>query len=46
MDFKTSDGIKLYYDYRGEGPPCIYLHEGPGYWSKSFQHFSSELFRG
>ena len=23
--------------------PCVYLHGGPGYWSKSFQHFSGEL---
>ncbi len=43
MEFITSDGIKLFYDKRGDGVPCVYLHGGPGYWSKSFQHFSKEL---
>src|SRR5690606_23256799 len=23
---------------KGKGIPCIYLHGGPGYWGKSFQH--------
>ncbi|RDW15121.1 alpha/beta fold hydrolase [Oceanobacillus chungangensis] len=43
MKFITSDGLELYYDKSGKGFPCIYLHGGPGYWSKSFQYFSQEL---
>lgn len=43
MKFKTSDGLELYYEKSGKGFPCIYLHGGPGYWSKSFQHYSQEL---
>jgi proline iminopeptidase len=43
MKFITSDGLELYYDKSGKGVPCIYLHGGPGYWSKSFQYFSQEL---
>lgn len=43
MRFKTNDGIELYYEVSGQGFPCIYLHGGPGYWSKSFQHHSQGL---
>lgn len=43
MEFITSDGLKLYYEISGIGQPCVYLHGGPGYWSKSFQHFANEL---
>lgn len=43
MEFITSDGLELFYDKGGEGVPCVYLHGGPGYWSKSFQYFSQEL---
>lgn len=43
MEFITSDGIKLFYDKSGDGVPCVYLHGGPGYWSKPFQHFSEGL---
>lgn len=42
MDFVTSDGIKLYYERKGNGIPCLYLHGGPGYWSKSFQHYAGK----
>lgn len=42
MDFVTSDGIKLYYERKGHGIPCLYLHGGPGYWSKSFQHYAGK----
>ena len=42
MEFKTSDGIELYFELDGEGVVCLYLHGSPGYWSKSFQHFSGE----
>ncbi|WP_040982729.1 alpha/beta fold hydrolase [Oceanobacillus jeddahense] len=42
MYFKTSDGLRIYYEVSGTGKiPCLYLHGGPGYWSKSFQHFMS-----
>jgi proline iminopeptidase len=43
LKFKTSDGLELFYEKSGKGIPCIYLHGGPGYWSKSFQYFSKEL---
>lgn len=43
MYFRTSDGLELYFELSGKGIPCVYLHGGPGYWSKSFQHFSGEL---
>ncbi|AIF45285.1 alpha/beta fold hydrolase [Virgibacillus sp. SK37] len=43
MKFKTNDGLDLYFDIGGKGIPCIYLHGGPGYWSKSFQHYSKIL---
>ncbi|MDN5342582.1 MAG: proline iminopeptidase [Oceanotoga sp.] len=42
MDFVTSDGIKLYYERKGNGIPCLYLHGGPGYWSKSFQYYAGK----
>lgn len=43
MKFITSDGVELYYEKSGNGVPCVYLHGGPGYWSKSFQHYSREF---
>lgn len=43
MIFKTSDGLELYFELSEVGLPCLYLHGGPGYWSKSFQHFSGSL---
>lgn len=39
MIITTSDGVNLFIEKEGSGFPCIYLHGGPGYWSKSFQHF-------
>jgi len=39
----TKDGIELYFEKSGNGIPCLFLHGGPGYWSKSFQFFSEEL---
>lgn len=44
MKYRTSDGVELYFELVGEGKPCLYLHGGPGYWSKSFQHFSGKIF--
>lgn len=43
MKYKTRDGIELYFEKAGNGVPCIFLHGGPGYWSKSFQHFAQDL---
>lgn len=43
MIFTTSDGIDLYYEISGKGAPCLFLHGGPGYWSKSFQVFAAPL---
>ncbi|SES63157.1 proline iminopeptidase [Oceanobacillus limi] len=43
MKFQTSDGIELFYEKSGQGVPCVYLHGGPGYWSKSFQFYAQEL---
>ncbi|MGX5817051.1 alpha/beta fold hydrolase [Chitinophaga lutea] len=33
----TSDGVKLYLKASGNGSPCIFVHGGPGAWSKSFE---------
>jgi proline iminopeptidase len=38
MTFRPSDGVSLFLGREGNGIPCLYLHGGPGYWSKSFQH--------
>jgi proline iminopeptidase len=43
---RTSDGVDLFLEMQGSGIPCIYLHGGPGYWSKSFQHFAGERLEG
>lgn len=33
----TSDNVRLYAKVSGNGPNCIYVHGGPGAWSKSFE---------
>jgi len=33
----TSDHVRLYVKKSGSGPVCIYIHGGPGAWSKSFE---------
>lgn len=33
----TSDGVKLYTKKGGKGPVAIYVHGGPGAWSRSFE---------
>src|SRR5690606_23376006 len=43
MYIKTSDGVSLFLEKEGTGLPCIYLHGGPGYWSKSFQETAGDL---
>lgn len=34
---KTSDGVNLYTNKAGKGPAVIYVHGGPGAWSRSFE---------
>ncbi|WP_419883167.1 alpha/beta fold hydrolase [Peribacillus sp. B-H-3] len=43
MLIKTDDEIDLYIEVRGKGSPCIFLHGGPGYWSKSFSETAGSL---
>lgn len=40
-DFYTTstDGVKLFTRVAGTGPICIFVHGGPGAWSKSFEDF-------
>lgn len=33
----TSDNTKLFAKVSGSGPVCIFIHGGPGMWSKSFE---------
>lgn len=33
----TSDGVQLFLKASGTGSPCIFIHGGPGAWSKSFE---------
>ncbi|SFO89566.1 proline iminopeptidase [Chitinophaga sp. YR627] len=33
----TSDGVRLFLKVSGHGKPCIFVHGGPGAWSKSFE---------
>lgn len=37
MFIKTMDSLKLYVKKSGEGIPCIFIHGGPGAWSKDFE---------
>lgn len=43
MEFITSDGEKVFYEVSGSGVPAVYIHGGPGYWSKSFQYSMHNL---
>ncbi|OIK11625.1 alpha/beta hydrolase [Bacillus sp. MUM 13] len=43
MLIKTDDEIDLYIEVKGKGIPCIFLHGGPGYWSKSFSETAGSL---
>jgi proline iminopeptidase len=39
---QTSDKVKLYAKTSGKGPDCIYVHGGPGAWSKSFEYLGGK----
>jgi proline iminopeptidase len=39
----TSDGVKLYFEVRGKGTPCLYLHGGPGSGSYWLEKFSGDM---
>ncbi|WP_042274016.1 alpha/beta fold hydrolase [[Clostridium] dakarense] len=39
MFINTNDNINLYVNEKGSGIPCIYIHGGPGSWSKDFELF-------
>lgn len=34
---QTSDSTELYVKISGSGTPCLFIHGGPGAWSKSFE---------
>ena len=34
---RTSDNVRLFAKISGNGPVCIFVHGGPGAWSKSFE---------
>jgi proline iminopeptidase len=38
----TSDGVELHVDVAGTGPPCIYVHGGPGQGAQSFQRMRGD----
>ncbi|MFD2372037.1 alpha/beta fold hydrolase [Brevibacillus sp. GCM10020057] len=37
MKVRTGDGTELYTKAAGEGPPCLFIHGGPGAWSYHFE---------
>ena len=39
--FITSDGLKLYYEIEGEGPPLVLLSGGPGFSHRYLQPLRS-----
>lgn len=39
ITFTTSDGVPLFLKVNGKGEICIFVHGGPGAWSKSFEEF-------
>jgi Predicted hydrolases or acyltransferases (alpha/beta hydrolase superfamily) len=38
----TDDGTKLFVKKAGKGPICIFIHGGPGAWSKSFERLKGD----
>ena len=41
--FQTSDGVPLFLKVSGKGAVCIFVHGGPGAWSKSFEEFGGNV---
>ncbi|UPZ16698.1 alpha/beta fold hydrolase [Flavobacterium humidisoli] len=41
--FITSDGVPLFLKVSGKGEVCIFVHGGPGAWSKSFEEFGGNV---
>lgn len=41
--FLTSDGVPLFLKVSGKGEVCIFVHGGPGAWSKSFEEFGGNV---
>ncbi len=41
---ETQDGVKLFAKSAGNGPVCIFVHGGPGAWSKSFEEMGGRGF--
>lgn len=42
MFIKTKDNLSLYVNKVGTGANCIYIHGGPGAWSKDFEVFCKD----
>ncbi len=41
--FVTSDGVPLFLKISGKGDVCIFVHGGPGAWSKSFEELGGNV---
>ena len=41
--FTTSDGVQLYVRMAGEGKPCLFIHGGPGSWTKYFYALGGDV---
>lgn len=39
-------GVALHVDVEGSGPPCLYVHGGPGQGVQSFQHMRGDALEG
>ncbi|MDH7463314.1 alpha/beta hydrolase [Chitinophagaceae bacterium 26-R-25] len=39
----TSDSVSLFVNKAGKGTPCIFVHGGPGAWSKSFEDLGGSV---
>lgn len=41
--FTTSDSVQLYVRVAGEGRPCLFIHGGPGSWTKYFYALGGDV---
>ncbi|MDX5436342.1 MAG: alpha/beta hydrolase, partial [Pontibacter sp.] len=41
--FTTSDSVQLYVRIAGEGKPCLFIHGGPGSWTKYFYALGGDV---